>query len=63
MSIKKYILFLFIEFLIFLFSVQLFSKNVEIKFSGVLGFFDKTDINGTSEKEKARYEIKRDIRI
>jgi hypothetical protein len=66
MSIKKYILFLFIfiEFLIFLFSVQLFSQNiawdfpVEIKFSAALEFFDKTDINGTSEKEKARDEIK-----
>ena len=70
MSIKKYILFLFIEILIFLFSVQLFSKTksigwdfpVEIKLSAVLDFFDKTDINGTSEEEKARYEIEDKLR-
>lgn len=71
MSIKKYILFLFIfiEFLIFLFSVQLFSQNiawdfpVEIKFSAALEFFDETGINGTSEKEKAEFEIRDKLRI
>ena len=69
MSIKKHILFLFIEVLIFLFSVQLFSQNiawkfpVEIKFASALGFFDKTDINGTSERAKAKIESNDKLRI